>query len=128
MLWDIRESKVIFKTGVNMLQPLSHDTKTVTSACWACPFGGKVVVGYSNGDVFIWNVLHIPDPSNGAAADKDLYSSQSAPIYKLNLGYKLEKIPIASLKWAYADGKATRLYVMGGSDIQSTNLLQVFGH
>ncbi|XP_034683738.1 uncharacterized protein LOC117913008 isoform X1 [Vitis riparia] len=125
VLWDIRESKVIFKTGVNMLQPLSHDTKTVTSACWACPFGGKVVVGYSNGDVFIWNVLHIPDPSNGAAADKDLYSSQSAPIYKLNLGYKLEKIPIASLKWAYADGKATRLYVMGGSDIQSTNLLQV---
>ncbi|RVW85722.1 Syntaxin-binding protein 5 [Vitis vinifera] len=124
VLWDIRESKVIFKTGVNMLQPLSHDTKTVTSACWACPFGGKVVVGYSNGDVFIWNVLHIPDPSNGAAADKDLYSSQSAPIYKLNLGYKLEKIPIASLKWAYADGKATRLYVMGGSDIQSTNLLQ----
>ncbi|RVW32909.1 hypothetical protein CK203_088042 [Vitis vinifera] len=67
-----------------MLQPLSHDTKTVTSACWACPFGGKVVVGYSNGDVFIWNVLHI----------------------QIQMGRQLDYM------------------LMGGSDIQSTNLLQ----
>lgn len=125
MLWDIQESKVIFKAGAKMLQPLSHETKTVTSACWVCPFGSKVVVGYSNGEILIWNVPHFSDPSNGTAADKELYSSQSAPFYKLNLGYKLEKIPIASVKWAYADGKASRLYVMGGC-VQSENLLQVF--
>ena len=124
MLWDIQESKVIFKTGVNTLQPLSHETKTVISACWACPFGGKVVVGYNNGEVLIWNVPPITNPSNRAAADKELYSSHNAPMYKLNLGYKSEKIPIASLKWAYADGKASRLYVMGGC----ANLLQVSGH
>lgn len=128
VLWDIRESKVIFKSGVNALQPLTSETKTVTSASWACPFGSKVVVGYSNGEIFLWNVPHVPNPTFGPAMDKDIFSSQSAPVHKINLGYKLEKIPIGSLKWVYADGKASRIYIMGGSDIQSENLLQVFGH
>lgn len=90
----------------------------MTSACWACPFGSKVAVGYSNGDIFIWSVSTRTElPSEP--------STQSTPIFKLNVGYKLDKIPIASLRWVYADGKASRLYVMGGSDTIPSNLLQV---
>ncbi|KAM5546984.1 hypothetical protein ABKV19_001488 [Rosa sericea] len=116
-LWDIRESKSIFTAGVNTLQSLQHETKKVTSACWACPFGSKVVVGYNNGEIFIWSIPSNPNPSE--------CSTQSSPICKLNLGYKLDKIPIASLRWIYAEGKASRIYVMGASDIVSSNLLQV---
>lgn len=106
-----------------MLQSVNHETKKVTAACWACPFGSKVVVGYSNGDIFIWSI-----PSSSLSeTELDLCTTQSAPIHKLNLGYKLDKIPIASLKWVYADGKASRLYVLGSSDFLSANLLQVFG-
>lgn len=118
VLWDIRESKTIFTAGVNMLQSLQHETKKVTSACWACPFGSKVVVGYNNGEIFIWSIPSNPIPPES--------STQSTPICKLNLGYKLDKIPIASLRWVYADGKASRIYVMGASDSISSNLLQVF--
>lgn len=117
VLWDIRESKTIFTAGVNTLQSLQHETKKVTSACWACPFGSKVVVGYNNGEIFIWSIPSNPIPSES--------STQSTPVCKLNLGYKLDKIPIASLRWVYADGKASRIYVMGVSDIVSSNLLQV---
>ncbi|GMY11090.1 isoform 2 of syntaxin-binding protein 5 [Fagus crenata] len=120
-LWDIRESKSIFTTGGSMLQSLYHEAKQVTSACWACPFGSKVVVGYSNGEIFIWS---IPSTANSSTEASDR-GSQNAPICKLNLGYKMEKNPIASLKWAYADGKASRLYVTGASNSVSVNLLQV---
>ncbi|KAG6701787.1 hypothetical protein I3842_07G002800 [Carya illinoinensis] len=119
-LWEIQESKSIFTTGGNMLQSLYQEAKKVTSACWACPFGSKVVVGYSNGEIFIWS---IPSTANTELASNQ--SSQNGPICKLNLGYKMDKIPIASLKWAYADGKASRLYVMGAINSASTNSLQV---
>lgn len=123
-LWAIQESKVIFTTGGATLQAISHETRKVTAACWACPFGTKVAVGYSNGEIFMWS---IPAPSSSKieqVTEKE-YSSQSGPICKLNLGYKLEKIPIAKLRWDYADGKASRLYVVGSSDNPSANLLQV---
>lgn len=103
-----------------MLQSLYQEAKKVTSACWACPFGSKVVVGYSNGEIFIWS---IPSTANTELASNQ--GSQNGPICKLNLGYKMDKIPISSLKWAYADGKASRLYVMGAINSASTNLLQV---
>ncbi|KAH9662356.1 Lgl C domain-containing protein [Citrus sinensis] len=118
-LWDIRESKSIFSMGGNVLQSVYHETKQVTSACWACPVGSKVAVGYSNGEILIWGVPSILNLKTEECG------TQSTPICKLNLGYKLDKIPISSLKWVYADGKASRLYIMGASDFVSMNLLQI---
>ncbi|KAJ8567715.1 hypothetical protein K7X08_019923 [Anisodus acutangulus] len=124
-LWSIRESKAIFITGGSPLQSMGHETKKVTTACWCCPYGSKLVVGYSNGEIFIWS---IPATSN-SSIDQELEEvpsgTQSAPIYKLNLGYKLDKVPIAKFIWSYAEGKASRLYVMGSPDCQAANLLQV---
>lgn len=112
-LWGIQESKALFTNsgGTTTLQ----EAKKVTAACWACSSGTKVVVGYSNGDIILWSV----------PCDAEQAASQITPIYKLNLGYKAEKIPISKLKWADADGKSSRLYVLGSSDSNSTNLLQV---
>lgn len=117
-LWGIRESKAVStNSGVStMLQ----EAKKVTAACWACSGGTKVVVGYSNGDIILWSV---PCPTD---SDAEQAASQITPLYKLNIGYKAEKIPIVKLKWADADGKSSRLYVLGSSsDSSSTSLLQV---
>lgn len=124
-LWAIQDSKAIFTTGGTLMHSLNHDTKKVTAACWACPFGSKVVIGYSNGELLIWSIPHTMDSKTELATDKELGGAQSAPLFKLNLGYKLDKVPIARLKWAYADGKASRLYVLGSADFSSANLLQV---
>ncbi|XP_061351439.1 uncharacterized protein LOC133296460 [Gastrolobium bilobum] len=121
ILWDIRESRSIFRTGGNMSQPLYNETKKVTSACWACPFGSKVVLGYNNGELFIWSIPSL-NIGNGSASD---HGSQNTPLLKLNLGYKSDKISIGSIKWVYAEGKASRLYAMGASDYATSNLLQV---
>lgn len=116
-LWGIRESKVISTNsgGTTMFQ----EAKKVTAACWACSAGTKVVVGYSNGEIILWSV---PCPADSNAEQAP---TQITPIFKLNLGYKAEKIPIAKLKWADADGKSSRLYVLGSSESNSTNMLQV---
>ncbi|KAM7519969.1 hypothetical protein LguiB_018931 [Lonicera macranthoides] len=124
-LWSVQDSKAVFTTGGNVLQSLTHETKKVTAACWACPFGSKVVIGYSNGEIFIWSIPSASNLKSELTTDKESCATQSAPLCKLNLGYKLDKTPIALLKWAYADGKASRLYVLGSSDFSSTNLLQV---
>ncbi|GMI68258.1 DUO1-activated WD40 1, Tomosyn-like [Hibiscus trionum] len=115
ILWEIRESKAILVTGGSMFQSVHNEAKHVTSACWVCPFGSKVAVGYNNGEVLIWSVPTSKQSGIGI---------QNAPICKLILGFKSEKTPIASLKWAYADAKASRIYVMGASDVPSS-LLQV---
>ncbi|XP_021301007.1 syntaxin-binding protein 5 [Herrania umbratica] len=120
-LWEIRESKAILVAGGIMFQSVHNEAKHVTSACWVCPFGSKVAVGYNNGEILIWSVP-TSKLKNEPASE---ISIQNAPICKLILGFRSEKIPISSLKWAYADGKATRLYVMGASDVASTSLLQV---
>ncbi|XP_021911469.1 uncharacterized protein LOC110825315 isoform X2 [Carica papaya] len=121
-LWDIRESKSIFTTGGNMLQSLHEETKKVTSACWVCPFGSKIAVGYSNGDILLWG---IPSTLNLKTEISSETAIKSTPICKLNLGFKSEKIPITSLRWTEADRKASRLYALGASDMASTNLFQV---
>ncbi|KAK7406932.1 hypothetical protein VNO78_08568 [Psophocarpus tetragonolobus] len=121
ILWDIRQSKSIFRTAGKISQTRYDETKKVSSACWACSFGRKVVVGYSNGDLFIWSIPSL-NTGNSLATD---YSSQSTPIFKFNLGYKSDKTSIRSVKWIYAEGKASRLYVMGGSDYAPSNLVQV---
>nr|GMC62540.1 uncharacterized protein LOC109167710 isoform X1 [Ipomoea batatas] len=125
ILWAVQESKTIFTTGGNALQSVNHEAKKTTAACWACPNGTKLVVGYSNGEIFIWS---IPTASNLKSEQESIkessFASPNAPICKLNIGYKLDKIPIAKLRWAYADGKASRLYVMGFSD-NLMNLSQV---
>ncbi|CAI9110485.1 OLC1v1010528C4 [Oldenlandia corymbosa var. corymbosa] len=119
-LWEIQESKAIYTTAGMTFQSISHETKKVTAATWACPFGSKLVIGYSNGEIIMWS---IPSPFGDVGGKEAL--AQNGPGCKLNLGYKLDKVPIAKLKWVYADGKSSRLYVLGNSDYPSANLLQV---
>ncbi|XP_076882068.1 uncharacterized protein LOC143530409 isoform X1 [Bidens hawaiensis] len=124
-LWSIQDNKPVFTTGGNLIYSMNHDTKKVTAACWACPFGSKVVIGYNNGEILMWSVPHSVDSKTELSTDKELSGTQSGPLFKLNLGYKIDKTPIAKLKWAYAEGKASRLYVLGSSDFSSVNSLQV---
>lgn len=126
ILWGIQESKAICaSSGGTTLQSMYQEAKKVTAACWACSAGTKVVVGYSNGDIFLWSVPCPSDSKTEQAFQNESCASQITPVCKLNLGYKADKIPIAKLKWAEADGKSSRLYVLGSSDSNSANLLQV---
>ncbi|XP_074275401.1 uncharacterized protein LOC141599307 isoform X2 [Silene latifolia] len=125
VLWAIQESKAMCTTSGSATQLLSHETKIVTSACWVCPFGSKVAVGYSTGDILLYSIFPNSNTGSGSAKSGELCNAQIVPASKLNLGYKLEKIPIASFKWVYSDGKANRLYIIGASDSTHMDLVQV---
>ncbi|KAL6011959.1 hypothetical protein ACLOJK_002425 [Asimina triloba] len=125
VLWGIQESKVLFITGGKTLLSSGHEARKVTSSCWACPFGTKVVVGYSNGEILVWSIPGISNQNKASATDKGLCATQNVPISKINLGYKMDRIPIVSLGWVPEDGKAGRLYVNGTSDTAISNSFQV---
>ncbi|KAL9678946.1 hypothetical protein QQ045_016798 [Rhodiola kirilowii] len=123
-LWDVQESKAIFSIGKSPLQS-SKETKEVTSACWVCPFGSKVVFGYSNGELSIWEIPSSSSIGQKTMATKKSFTVQTVPICKLNLGYKIDKNPIASLKWSYGEGNISKLYIIGASDASSSSPPQV---
>lgn len=118
-LWDIQESKVVYSTGRNSQISSHQEPKWAVTACWACPFGSKLVVGYSNGEIFIWAIPTLSDQRNASSNKKELHATPNLPLFRLNLGYKTDKVPIVSLKWVIGDGRSSRLYVNGYSDLGS---------
>ncbi|KAL9229567.1 hypothetical protein vseg_005020 [Gypsophila vaccaria] len=125
VLWAIEDSKVMAISGRSTAQVYSHETKYVTSASWVCPFGSKIAVGYSTGDILLYSIFPNSRAESASLKGGNRCNAQIVNASKLNLGYKLEKIPIGSLKWVYSDGKANRLYVIGIADASSMNLVQV---
>ncbi|URE00355.1 WD40 [Musa troglodytarum] len=124
-LWGIQESKVLLVAG-GTAQHSSQEPKLVVSASWACVFGSKVVVGYSSGDIFLWAIPVFLDHNSEAPQNqKDPYASQNVPLLKLNLGYKMDKVPIVTLRWFAHDQNSGHLYVNGFSDSGSSHSFQV---
>ncbi|XP_020578032.1 uncharacterized protein LOC110023121 [Phalaenopsis equestris] len=121
--WGIQESKPLF-TGGSMQLSSNYETREVMSACWACTFGSKVAVGYSNGDLFLWAIPVISDMHTTMLNKKEVHAASNIPYLKLNLGYKMDKIPITSLRWVVSDGRASFLYINGFSE-SGTSSLQV---
>jgi WD40 repeat protein len=110
-LWDMKASKAVSISG-KTIQQLSHqEAKTVTSVCWVCAKGSKIALGYDNGDLYFWAVPEILSAQNSPSM-----GSQNLPLQRLNLGYKLDKMPIVSLQWVSCDGKAGHLYINGFND------------
>nr|CAD1844700.1 unnamed protein product [Ananas comosus var. bracteatus] len=124
-LWDIQESKAVFVSGRSAPHSSHHEPKHVVSACWACTQGSKVVVGYSNGDLFLWAILFNSNQKYAPAKNKhEINAVPNIPLLKLNLGFKMDKIPIVSLRWVAGDGKTSRIYINGFFD-DDTYLFQV---
>ncbi|PNT61666.1 hypothetical protein BRADI_5g18470v3 [Brachypodium distachyon] len=109
-LWDIKTSKGIFVSGRTMQQQSHQEEKNVTSSCWACTKGSKIAIGYDSGDIYLWAIPDILSAQNSSSS-----SNQNLPLQRLNLGYKLDKVPIVSLRWVASNEKSGRLYINGFS-------------
>ncbi|XP_044954906.1 uncharacterized protein LOC123405176 [Hordeum vulgare subsp. vulgare] len=110
-LWNIKASKVVLVSGRTTQQQLHREDKNAASSCWACTKGSKVAIGYESGDIYLWVVPDIFSAENSSSL-----SNQNLPIQRLNLGYKLYKVPIVSLRWVPGDGKSGHLYINGFSE------------
>lgn len=76
-----------------------------------------MVIGYSTGDVYLWSVPVLSNVNSSSEKCKsDASSVQNVPLLKLNLGFKMDKVPIVSLRWVSGDNKTNRLYINGFCD------------
>eukprot|EP01018_Ginkgo_biloba_P016356 Gb_40665 [translate_table: standard] len=148
ILWGIQESKVLAVRGNTHIQPKKkfmaanegesqsldgfnntdhEEEKQISSACWVCLNGSRIAVGYTNGDIWLWSVPTVSKFKTDSEA-KGLKScdTQSLPISKLQLSNRKAKAPIVSLRWHPGSDKWGRLYVNGGGDFGSSNVIRVF--
>lgn len=147
ILWGIQESQVLAVCGnvetqqkknitvgnqrvSQTLDPLQNrvneEGKQISSACWACSDGSRIAVGYTDGDIWLWNV---PTKSklkyNSDAKGLESRVSQSSPISEVQLSNRKAKVPIFSLKWHPGSDNWGCLYVYGGVDFDSSHLIRV---
>ncbi|KAL4186448.1 hypothetical protein AMTRI_Chr09g33920 [Amborella trichopoda] len=126
IVWDTMESKVIAVNGSSSLQSCHESNKRVTSACWACPVGTKVVVGYSSGEICLWSIPPSSTQTFAPSGNKnERLNNQILPLSKLNLGYKMDKVPIVSLKWVPGDERGSCLYVNGVTGCGTSSSFQI---
>lgn len=112
ILWDLQSSSVVLSASKGTQFSSQNESKTVTSACWACTHGSKVAIGYSSGDIYLWSIPALSNENSSSEKGKsDASSAQNVPLLKLNLGFKLDKVPIVSLRWVPGDSKTNRLSI-----------------
>ena len=85
-----------------------------------------MAIGYSSGDIYLWSIPALSNENSSSEKGKsDASSAQNVPLLKLNLGFKMDKVPIVSLRWISGDSKTNRLYVNGFSDAPLYHSFQV---
>ncbi|KAF6139269.1 hypothetical protein GIB67_021479 [Kingdonia uniflora] len=102
-----------------------NTTEVTDDTAVMCIMPQPMAESKSNREIYIWSIPPLLNLKRSLANEKEeLPASQNIPIYKLNLGYKMDKSPIISLKWVYGDGKSSRLYVNGSPGTISSNSFQ----
>ncbi|XP_057822852.2 uncharacterized protein LOC131035216 isoform X2 [Cryptomeria japonica] len=147
ILWDILESKVLaiggneeiqktevltknYHRGLQSLDPLEskdlEKEKNISSACWASSDGTRIAIGYTNGDIGLWSMPTIRKPkSNSTTKGLESCDSQTSSISKLQLFSSKRKMAIVSIKWYSSNDSCGHLYVYGGVDSNSSNVIRV---
>eukprot|EP00252_Welwitschia_mirabilis_P016132 TRINITY_DN3564_c1_g2_i1.p1 TRINITY_DN3564_c1_g2~~TRINITY_DN3564_c1_g2_i1.p1 ORF type:complete len:1052 (-),score=221.66 TRINITY_DN3564_c1_g2_i1:564-3719(-) len=123
ILWGLHENKVLATFYTK-----DHDVKEkeISSVCWTCLKGSKVAVGLSNGDIWL---LAAPDlklqQKKSNAKESDYTRLHFSLISKLQVSNEKAKVPPFSLKWHRGNGSWGYLYICGGGDSASLNMIKV---
>ncbi|KMZ75478.1 Syntaxin-binding protein 5-like protein [Zostera marina] len=129
VLWDVTEDKVISLKGHSSLHrkgdnatEIEQVDKEICALCWASISGTILAVGYTDGDILLWNLS-----KNSTKGQQDKQTSQD--VVKLQLSSEDRRIPVIILHWS-PDIKSDKdcggsLFVYGGDDIGSEEVLTI---
>eukprot|EP00249_Psilotum_nudum_P014181 c24704_g1_i1 orf=529-4299(-) len=105
-----------------------QEDKELSCVCWTCSNGSLFAAGYTDGDVWLWNVPPAYKPKGFSLNGADIVYSKT-PVIKLQLGSGRTKVPIFMLKWWADDetrqGRGGHLCVFGGGDFESYEVLKI---
>lgn len=129
VLWDVTEDKVISLKGHSSLHlkgdkatEIEQADKEICALCWASTSGTILAVGYTDGDILLWNLS-----SNCTKGQQDRQTSQD--VVKLQLSSEDRRLPVIILHWSphiKSDKDCGgNLFIYGGDDIGSEEVLTV---
>ncbi|XP_024533493.1 uncharacterized protein LOC9636559 isoform X2 [Selaginella moellendorffii] len=133
VLWGLHEAQVLAIRGgtEDQQRKLSggkssgsdEEEKEPCCACWACPSGTLLACGYTDGDIWLWN---IPVNPKGKAEKPDVSSS---PVLKIILSSEEFRMPVVVMRWSTSvksdKGPSGYLYVFGGQEMGMAEVVTV---
>lgn len=146
VLWDVSREELVLIRGYNSSANAGgseqkdqrsddkQEDKQIVSLCWASLDGSILAVGYTDGDIFLWNL-------SGDAMTKDSKTGKLADnVVKLQLpsfnkkflsffnGTPNKRSPVVGLHWSSSGLNSDHggyLFVYGGDEIGSAEVLTV---
>ncbi|KAK4782823.1 hypothetical protein SAY86_007197 [Trapa natans] len=143
ILWDVSENQVILVKGSQYLQKghmvvdlseegkqlsvgdISDDEqmdKEISALCWASYDGSVLAVGYTDGDIILWNM------SISVSLKNQQPAKSSNDFVKLQLSSGDRRLPVIVLHWSAIRSHGAhggQLFVYGGAEIGSEEVLTV---
>lgn len=96
--------------------------KEISSLCWVSPDGSVLAVGYTDGDIMLWNM------SGSVVLMNQQTEKQSNDSVKLQLSSGDRRLPVIVLHWSAigsCGAHGGQLFVYGGAEIGSEEVLTV---
>lgn len=143
VLWDITENNAIAIRGNGDLclkqnnfpaselaeapeeEENQEEEKEICSLCWASSTGSVVAVGYTTGDIYLWNLSPNKNFSHKGKETKNM----SNTALKLQLASGDRRLPVIVLHWSPSlRGEGDRgghLFIYGGDEMGSEEVLTV---
>ncbi|KAJ1699009.1 hypothetical protein LUZ63_007521 [Rhynchospora breviuscula] len=141
VLWDISENHAIAIRGnvevkqnnfpASELEEVSEEEERqeeemeICSLCWASGTGSVVAVGYTTGDIYLWNL----SPNKGFSHKGKEAEGTSNNALKLQLASGDRRLPVIVLHWSpNSRGEGNRgglLFIYGGDEMGSEEVLTV---
>lgn len=146
ILWDVSENQVMLVKGCKYPQKdhvvvdlseegkklsvgdISDDEqmdKEISSLCWASSDGSVLAVGYTDGDIMLWNMSVSVSQKNQQAANP---SNDSV---KLQLSSGDRRLPVIVLHWSAIRSHGAyggQIFVYGGAEMGSEEVLTVLDY
>lgn len=99
-----------------------EEEKDICCICWADAYGGLLGVGYTDGDIWLWDL---------AITSTRPSSQSSVPSVKLQLSSEKSRSPVLALRWCAAGAREAttsiggHLFVYGGGEFGCSEALMV---
>ena len=121
------KEEIVFHFSDNKSHSYKNDSsddeeadKEISSLCWASSDGSVLAVGYVDGDILLWNLL-VSDNGVDQGTQKATHD-----VVKIKLSSGDRRLPVIVLHWFSRNVHGGQLFVYGGEDIGSDEVLTVW--
>ena len=122
-IWGTAAPKNELEVASDIASDEEGEDKDICCLSWADAYGDLLAVGYTDGDIWIWNLKKMSKKSG-------LSSEKSSPSMKLQLSQDKSRAPVLALCWCANEKESTQdadgyLFIYGGGEFGCSETLTV---